>query len=205
MVRVDRAPPWTAARLGQDAEPREGILVLLDRELAGRDCAPAHPVEPVAACDHVAVEPVLLALVHEVDARLFGLERLRTDVLDLEEQRPARVQPGADQVLHNLLLSVDHDAAAFGEVARAECGALARRSGVRARGEPSPRAACDRRRPTRPAVSAVPCSSTPARTRFSTYSRLRASSTTARSRAGSGGARAAGPPARLPRSPPESA
>ena len=44
-------------------------------------------------------------------------DALQPDVLHLEEDLPARVQPGGDQVLHDLLLTVDPDRAAgeFGQ------------------------------------------------------------------------------------------
>ena len=54
-------------------------------------------------------------LVHEGDQRRFRLDPRERHVLRLEEQRPPALDARGDQVLDNLLLSVDRDRAAAGE------------------------------------------------------------------------------------------
>ena len=85
-------------------------------EDAVRDRGAADAVEAVAARDRVAAQLLLLALVHEADARLVGVDPVQADVVDLEEQGRARVEPRRDQVLDHLLLAVDRDRPALGEL-----------------------------------------------------------------------------------------
>ena len=94
---------------GQDAEPAERILARELGEHAVGDARPADAVEAVAACDHVALELLPRALVGEREPRPVGLQVRHRDVADLEEQRPAAVQPRLDQILDHLGLPVDDD------------------------------------------------------------------------------------------------
>ena len=66
-----------------------------------------------------------LALVREPDRRRVRREASQPDVVDLEQDLAAGIQPGGDQVLHDLLLPVDPDRAA-GQVGQrdAVAGAL---------------------------------------------------------------------------------
>ena len=66
-------------------------------------------MEAVAAGDHVALELMRFALVAEVDAGPVGLQLVHGNVLDLEQERLARLEPRADQVLDDLRLPVDDD------------------------------------------------------------------------------------------------
>ena len=95
----------------------------------------------------------------------------------LEHGRGAGRDPGRDQVLDDLLLPVHGDRAA-GQRRGSRSGGRRRRSAARCRGAPGPRGRAARATPAARRSSTVGCSSTPARTRFSTYSRLRDSSTT---------------------------
>ena len=76
---------------------------------AGRNARAADAVEPVAACDHVALELVRLAFVAVPDSRAIGVEIVQLDVVDLEEERCAVAEPGLDQILDDLGLAVDDD------------------------------------------------------------------------------------------------
>ena len=78
----------------------------------------AHAVVAVAAGDDVALQLAPAALVREADAGPLGLEIVDGDVGHLEEQRQARVEAEADQVLHDLGLAVDHDRAPAGQLAQ---------------------------------------------------------------------------------------
>ena len=109
------------AALGQDPHPAERVLALVDRQHV-LDRRPADAVEAVAAGDQVALQRVPLALVRELDLRRLRVHR---HVGDLEVQRQAGLQPRADQVLDDLLLAVDRDRAAAGEVAQRDPVALA--------------------------------------------------------------------------------
>jgi hypothetical protein len=94
---------------GEDAEPAERVLARPLGQHAGRDRVAADAVEAVAAGDRPAAQLVPGAVVRVADGRRVGID---LDVADLEQQwlirRPARLE----QVLHDLLLAVDHDRAA---------------------------------------------------------------------------------------------
>ena len=107
--------------LGQDPHPAERILALVDGQHVV-DRRPADAVEAVAARDQVALERVPLALVRELDLRRLRVHR---HVGDLEVQRQPGLQPRADQVLDDLLLAVDRDRAAAGQIAQRDPVALA--------------------------------------------------------------------------------
>ena len=79
----------------------------------------------VAAGDDVALEHVLGALVREADAGTLALEIADGDVGDLEQERKVCVEAEADEVLHDLRLSVDDDCPPAGEVAQRDPVALA--------------------------------------------------------------------------------
>ena len=102
--------------LGQDPEPAEGVDVLARRQPALRQRGAADAVEAVAARDHVAAQLVLLPAVAVAQRWLVRVEAVRGHILDLEQERSAGLDAGGDQVLHDLLLAVDRDAAAAGEL-----------------------------------------------------------------------------------------
>ena len=101
--------------LGEDPEPAERVLARALGQHAVGDGVAADAVEAVAAGYRLAVELLLGAFVAVADRRC---RRIDAHVLDLEVQRLLRLAPGGDQVLHHLLLAVDHDrpAAQLGEV-----------------------------------------------------------------------------------------
>src|SRR5215213_210109 len=102
-------------RLREDPEPAERILA---RELGQdtvRDRFAADAVVAVAAGNELAANLSSFAVVDEPDRRRSGLDAVHRDVVHLEEQRAARLDPGGDQVLHDLLLPVDGDRPAAGK------------------------------------------------------------------------------------------
>ncbi len=95
-------------RLGQDTQPTERILALEHAQRAGGDRWTAHPVEAVAARDHVAIDRARGAFMPIADARLVGQEVVHADILGLEHDLPADAKSCSDQVLHHVVLAVDH-------------------------------------------------------------------------------------------------
>ena len=91
---------------------------------------------------------------------------------------PPVVEPRGDQVLHDLVLAVDRDRAGRRSASGSRSGAARRRTAARCPSWTSPSRSSRSPTPISRSRSTVPCSSTPARTRCSTYSRLAASSTT---------------------------
>ena len=73
-------------------------------------------MEAVAAGDDVAAQLVVGSLVAEADARPLALEVVQRDVVDLEAQLAAGLQPRGDEVLDHLLLAVDGDRPPAGEL-----------------------------------------------------------------------------------------
>ena len=130
-------------------------------------------VKAVAARDDVALELVQLALVAVADAGPLALEVAQADLVDLEQQRPAARQPRLDQVLDDLRLAVDDDRLPAGELVERDPLPGATRLQLDPRRARALRGACARRRRHRRTARRPPCSSTPARIRASTYSRLR--------------------------------
>src|SRR5204863_431597 len=99
-----RAAPPTPLRTTRPVRRRaRGPHARLDR-------GAAHAVEPVAPGDPVAVDPLLAAAVREPDGGPVRPDPLQPDVLHLEPGLASAVQPGRDEVLHELLLAVDEDA-----------------------------------------------------------------------------------------------
>ena len=82
-------------------------------------------MEAVAAGDHVALELLRDAVVHEANPRAFRLEVVHGHVVHLEKERQSALEPGGDQVLHDLGLAVDHDRASVCELAERNVVALA--------------------------------------------------------------------------------
>ncbi len=78
------------------------------RNLIGRDRRAADAVKPVASGDHVAVQRLLPTLRAEADAWTVGAEVVDRNAFRPEDDLPAGCQPRRDQVLHHLVLAVDH-------------------------------------------------------------------------------------------------
>ncbi len=163
--------------LGQDAQPAEGVVLLELRDVRLRDRRPAHAVEPVATGDEVAVDPFVDAIGAVGDVRDWRGDVVQLDVGGLEHDVGAGCIGGCVEVGLDLGLAVRHhpladplhrvdrqDDAVMGEVDRLVDVALAR--------------PCASPSPTSRSVSTVPHSSTPARIRSRTYSRVRSSRTT---------------------------
>ena len=90
--------------------------MLPESERAVRHGRAADAVKAVAAGDDVTPKLTLDAAVPVADHGGVGVDALRTHVLDLEQQRRPRFEACGDQVLHDLLLAVDRDAPAAGEL-----------------------------------------------------------------------------------------
>ncbi len=73
-------------------------------------------MKAIAAGDEVAAQLPRLPLVAVADPGPVGLEVVQFDLGDLEDQGPAAVEAGGDQVLDDLLLAVDRDPAPAGEL-----------------------------------------------------------------------------------------
>ena len=101
--------------VGQDTEPRERILPLVDAQLRGGNRRTADAVEAVAAGDEVARDLVRRAVDRARDARCRTGEVVHLHVGHLEMERPARGHTRRDQVLHDLVLAVDGDGPAAGQ------------------------------------------------------------------------------------------
>ena len=108
----------------EDAEPGVGVLALERPQHALRDRAARDAVEAVAAGDDVAFDRDRCAVVGELDPRALRVEVVQRHVLDLEQERRAGVEPRGDEVLHDLGLPVDDDAAP-GQVGQRDPMALA--------------------------------------------------------------------------------
>src|SRR5215207_2775313 len=102
-------------RLREDPEPAERVIARELGEHTARDRVAADAVVTVAAGNEVAAELPSFAVVDEPDRRRLRLEAVHRDVVYLEEQRAARLDPRGDQVLHDLLLPVDGDRPAAGK------------------------------------------------------------------------------------------
>jgi hypothetical protein len=111
--------------LGQDAEPAERIDVLARREHAIGHRRAADAVEAVAAGDDLAAQLVALAVVAVAQRRLVGVDALWRHVLGPEQERRAGFDASGDQVLNDLLLAVNRDAAAVGQLVERDSVALA--------------------------------------------------------------------------------
>ena len=94
--------------VGEDSEPAELVDVVVLGQVLG-DRRAAHPVEAVAAGDRVAHELVLAVVVGERDPGRVGVEVVKRNVGDLEAHVGAAVEQRGDQVLDDLLLTIDRD------------------------------------------------------------------------------------------------
>src|SRR5262249_26511732 len=105
--------------------PAVGVLALERAQDAVGDGRAADAVEAIAAGDHVALELLGGAVAQEGDPRALALEVVDGDVGDLEVQRQAGGQARGRQVLYDLGLTVDDDAAPAGQLAHRDVMALA--------------------------------------------------------------------------------
>src|SRR5829696_5263951 len=106
-----------SGRLGEDAEPAEGVLPLVLGTRSLRDGRPAHPMVTVAARHEVAPQLMVLTVLPIADGRLLRLEIMQAYGFGLEQNLRVCVEPGADEVLDDLMLAIQHDTPA-GEVAQ---------------------------------------------------------------------------------------
>ena len=82
-------------------------------------------MEAVAARDDVAPQRLCPAVVYEVDRGCAAVDAVDRDVRHLEEERAAGVEALRDEVLDDLLLAVQRDRAAAGQVAQRDAVAAA--------------------------------------------------------------------------------
>src|SRR6185437_12563756 len=111
--------------VGQDPQPAERVVALAHPYDAGRDGLTRDAVEAVAAGDEVAAQLAPAALVAVGDARAVAVDFGERHVVGLKAQRVARIEPDADQVLHHLGLTVDHDRRAAGQLGERDAVTLA--------------------------------------------------------------------------------
>src|SRR5438034_607744 len=102
-------------RGGQDPEPCERVFPLERSQDAGRNAVAADSVEAVAPGDEVAAQLDLVVVVPEADQREVRVDLGDLDVVDLEVQRPTRLESRGDQVFDHFLLTVDGDPPAAGQ------------------------------------------------------------------------------------------
>src|SRR3954468_16612335 len=108
VVRIDQLlRRWRC--LGEDAQPGEGVLSLVHGQDAVWDGRPAHPMEPIAASDDVAGQLLVFTILPVTDRWLLRPEVVDAGVLGLEDDLSARIDPGADEVLHHLVLAINRD------------------------------------------------------------------------------------------------
>ena len=79
----------------EDAEPAERVLAGELGQDAGGDARPADPVESVTACDHLALDLLVAALVPVADQGSLGLEIVQRDVVHVEVERLGRTPAAA--------------------------------------------------------------------------------------------------------------
>jgi hypothetical protein len=127
VVRVDELVGGRR-HLGKDPQPAEWVVARIEGELPLGHRITTYTMEAVAARDEVALQNMRLAFVRVVDLGMVGLEFVNAHVLALEQERLAGVQTSLDQVLDDLLLAVDRDPTAPGQ--------LVKRDAMRAAVEP---------------------------------------------------------------------
>src|SRR5690606_1008648 len=97
---------------GEDAEPGERVVPFVRAEHAVGHGVATYAVESVAPGDHVRVQlPRRARGVDERHHGRVGIDAAHLDVGDLEERRTAGGVPRGDEVLDDVLLTVDPDRA----------------------------------------------------------------------------------------------
>src|ERR687894_324218 len=91
-------------RLGEYAEPTEGVPSFVFGAYLHRDRRSAHPIVTIAASDHVAPQLVVLAVLTIADGWFFRVDVVQADGLGFEDNNATRVESGADEVLDDLVL-----------------------------------------------------------------------------------------------------
>src|SRR5205823_6464019 len=81
-----------------------------------RNAAPAHAVIAVAAGDEVAAELMDGIALREANARLGRIEIQRRDVAHVEQHASTGGDARMDQILDELVLRVQHDSPAIGQL-----------------------------------------------------------------------------------------
>ena len=95
-------------RVGQNPKPRERIHAFIRRQHAGRHRRSADPVEAVATRNKVAGQRVRCALAIELNARMIARKTMQGNSIDLEQDWNLLLLCSSDEILHNLMLPIDH-------------------------------------------------------------------------------------------------
>src|SRR5262245_21944902 len=106
--------------LREHAEPGKRIVALVYPQHARRNGIAAHAVKTIATGHEPAPKLEQLARVAAAHARHLGIDVMQAHVLDVEEDTPIRGEPGADEILDDLLLRVHRDRAAAGQAGKVD-------------------------------------------------------------------------------------
>jgi len=95
----------------EDSQP--GVRVIALVVASTRDVLAADPMESVGTDYKVTFQPCSTTVVEKGHIWASSAKVVKSDVLDAEAYVPPAVQSGCDEIFHDLLLSVDGDAAAY--------------------------------------------------------------------------------------------
>ena len=142
----------------QNAEPGEGVrrsysAQPLPAGIAARE-TPWKPSQPATKSQRELGARAPPSV--QVESRCVASSVAQAHVVDLEVQGAASGEPCLDQVLHDLLLAVDRDRAATGELGQGDAVRATRRSAARCRGARAPRARAGSPTPVARSRSTVP-------------------------------------------------
>ena len=82
-------------------------------------------MKAIAAADEIAGDFAVLVGLNETDDRPVAIDALDTDIGDVKADIAADRQPGGDQVFDQLVLAVDGDGAAAGQLGQVDAMAAA--------------------------------------------------------------------------------
>src|SRR5204862_2696780 len=108
-----------------DPEPRERVRALVEGQRAVGNRGATDAVEAVAPRDEVALEHLLGAARSVPERGRFRLDVVHRDALHLEDDLATCSETCRDEILHDLLLTVDRDRAAAGQLRHVDAMALA--------------------------------------------------------------------------------
>src|SRR6185503_18779215 len=103
-------------RLGKNPEPAKRVDPFVRGQHTGRNRRPADAVKPVATGEKVTVHLVFGITMTESEHRTRGVERTDRHVLGLEVERTRGRRARIDQIVDDLVLPIDGDGLATGQV-----------------------------------------------------------------------------------------
>src|ERR1700723_1886411 len=103
-------------RFRQNTEPRKGINTLVLGEHTGGNARPADAVEAVTAGYEITFQFAGFAILAVMNTWVGAREVLHANVFNLELDLPTRREPGVIQVFHHLMLRVNRDSFAAGQI-----------------------------------------------------------------------------------------